>query len=228
MKNSGRTNRAIGGAVVGVSLFLASVTLVRAQDAPGNAAVAPAKPAPSSMPSYVGSDACKKCHAAAVQAWSTSAHGKSLTKEGLPANLNACEACHGPASAHVESPGLKKFRPISADDPKIANAVCGTCHFKDEASKAPAEWQNIQGGYFARSMHGRKDLACVSCHKGHPNGNDKQLIKPASDLCLRCHPGVLESSPGKKAAYTHSPVAQGQCLTWSCRTSRRNASDVTM
>ncbi|HEY3414359.1 MAG TPA: cytochrome c3 family protein [Armatimonadota bacterium] len=217
MTTSGKTSRAVRSAILGVGLFLASVTPIRAQAAPrgaGAPAVAkpPTPPAPAA-PAYVGSGACKNCHAAAVDAWSKSAHGKSLTKDGLPAELNACEACHGPAGAHVASPGTRKLRVINADDPKAANAVCGTCHFKNEASKAPAEWQNIPGRYFAGSQHGRKNLACVSCHTGHPNGNDKQLIKPAPQLCLGCHAKVLESSPGKTAAYTHSPVAKGQCLT---------------
>lgn len=202
---------------MGVGLFLTSATLIRAQVKPAPPAAPPAAPTAQPVqpapPAYVGSDACKQCHPTAVAAWTPSAHGKALTADGLPAELNACEACHGPASAHVQSLGRKQLRPITADDPKVANGICGTCHFKSEASKARGEWQNLSGDYYSRSMHGRKNLACVECHTGHPNGNDKQLIKPAPQLCLGCHAKVLESSPGKKAAYTHAPVAGGKCLT---------------
>lgn len=171
-----------------------------------------AKPVPPPAPTYVGSAACKSCHPKASESWPTSPHGKALEAPSLPAELRGCEACHGPASLHLSAGADRKPFVPRAEDAKASNTVCGSCHFQSESSKAPEQWRNITGGLFARSMHGRKGLACVTCHSGHPNGNDKQLVKPAPALCLDCHPQVMESSPGKTAAYTHSPVAKGQCL----------------
>ncbi|MHB9035812.1 MAG: cytochrome c3 family protein [Armatimonadota bacterium] len=193
--------------------LLASVVLAGAQAKPDKPVQPAAQPAAAPKASYVGSVACKACHAKVVEPWLSSPHGKSLTQPSLPSELTGCEACHGPASVHIGSGAQNKPRVPKADDAAGTNAICGACHFEDDSSKAPKEAQNLSSGNFARSMHGRKGLSCLSCHSGHPNGNDKALRKPGKDLCLTCHGQVLESSPGKNAAYTHSPVAQGQCLT---------------
>lgn len=187
--------------------------LVGAQEKPKNDAEPAAKPAPAPQASYVGSAACKACHGKVVEPWLVSPHGKALMQDSLPAEIKGCETCHGPASLHISTGAQNKPRVPKVDEAAATNAICGACHFKSDSSKGAKEWQNLSGSFFARSMHGRKGLSCLSCHTAHPNGNDKALIKPGKDLCLTCHGQLLESSPGKKAAYTHSPVAQGQCLT---------------
>ena len=204
-----RTDRSIWITILTAILLFATVVFLSAQEPPKGEA----KPAaPAAAPTYVGSAACKGCHAKLHDPWATSAHGKALGQDSLPSEVQGCEACHGPASAHVGNPTQTKPSIPKPDDPAKVMAVCGGCHFKSDSSKAPKEWQNLSSAIYARSRHGRKNVSCVACHTGHPNGNDKQLIKPVGQLCVGCHSSMLESSPGKKAAYTHSPVATGQCL----------------
>lgn len=179
---------------------------------PATEVAPPAPPAAAPPSTYVGGDACKSCHALVHGKWGDSAHGKALSSGRLPADMSSCESCHGPASEHVKSPANNRPVTPSASNAKLTNAVCGACHFKSATSRAPEAWQTIGASTYTRSAHGQKGLACVSCHTGHPNGNDKQLIKPAAELCASCHANVLERAPGKKADYTHSPVAEGQCL----------------
>lgn len=174
----------------------------------------PSSPADTTMKaSYAGSDACKLCHGKTYDSWATSPHGKALTQGNLPAELTGCEACHGPGSVHIGSGAQNKPSVPKADDPQGVIATCGACHFSNDVSKVPKEWQNLSSSNFARSTHGRKGLSCISCHSGHPNGNDHALLRPEGELCLGCHASVLEESPGKKADYTHSPVASGQCAS---------------
>jgi DmsE family decaheme c-type cytochrome len=183
--------------------------LVRADDMP---AVPAGETEPKQPAAYVGAALCKGCHPKIYQPLSETAHGKTAARDDAPANLRGCEACHGPGGAHVAN---RKDKPyvLTADDAEQANTTCGACHFKKDGSTAPKDWQTIPHADYAHSRHAKKGLACLSCHAGHPNGNEKALTKPAPELCMDCHAEVLEESPGKKAAYTHFPVAQGQCLT---------------
>jgi predicted CXXCH cytochrome family protein len=203
MKMPRRRKLRIGLCLTAVGLALA-VTSISAQNGSGKPEEAAA--------SYVGPAACKACHAKMFEPWSTSAHGKALLDDSLAPELKGCEACHGPASVHIGSVSQSKPSIPSKDDP-AASSVCGKCHLTGESSKAPKEWQKLSPTAFSRSTHGRKGLSCLSCHTGHADRNPKALIKPAGELCLSCHQSVLEESPGKKAAYTHSPVALGRCLT---------------
>lgn len=168
--------------------------------------------AADSAPSFVGSAACKACHGKIYDPMSATAHGKLFSEESLPAEINGCESCHGPGSIHSGSGGQTKLSIPKADNPAAVNKTCGACHFQNDSSKAPKDWQNLSGSNWVRTMHGRRGLSCLSCHTGHADGNSKALIKPANAICLDCHMSVLEDSPGKKAAYTHSPVATGQCI----------------
>ena len=161
---------------------------------------------------YIGSTLCKACHATVYDPWATSPHGQALTQADLPEKLRGCEACHGPGSLHV---GYRtKYKPVipTAADADKTNALCGSCHFQQTPSLAPKEWQTLSFTNFAQSQHGRKGVSCLACHTAHPNGQAHALTQPPQALCMSCHAAVLEEAPGKKAAYTHLPVAQGQCL----------------
>jgi len=225
MKRTGQTVRtALAVAVAGVLLW-APLEIVEAQNQAGRdadsaggpsatpvAAVATAAAeAPAAAP--IGSAACKACHGKVATAWSASPHGQAMSQASLPEDQRGCEACHGPGSQHAASGGKTRLFVPKPDDPKSADAMCGKCHFPDASSGGPANGKSISSTHFARSAHSRKGMSCVSCHAGHPTANDAQLLSPSPDLCLQCHAKVLESAPGKKAAYTHSPVAEGDCMT---------------
>ncbi|MHB1457818.1 MAG: cytochrome c3 family protein [Armatimonadota bacterium] len=168
--------------------------------------------ATDSGPSFVGSVACKACHTKVYDPIAASPHGKLFTEESLSPEIKGCESCHGPGSIHVGSAGKTRLSIPKAENPAAVNKTCGACHFKSESSKAPKEWQNLSSSNWVRTMHGRRNLSCLSCHTGHPDANNKTLIKPVTEICLDCHVSLLEDAPGKKSAYTHSPVATGKCI----------------
>ncbi len=108
---------------------------------------------PQDPATYVGADTCKDCHAAQHTAWSKTKHARAsvalsadeLKKEAcikchatgplatiaaegsLPERQHVqCEACHGPASAHVAA--AKAGNAKQARTAGIEEKTCTRCH----------------------------------------------------------------------------------------------------
>ena len=159
MRESFRIDRLIRGCLLAGGLLMASVVLAGAQAKPNKAGEPSAKPVAAASASYVGSAACKACHAKTCEPWSVLLTAKPLPRTRCRPKSKAVRRVTGPASAHIGSGAQNKPRVPKANDAKGApTAICGACHFQNDTSKAPKEWQNISGGNFARSMHGRKGL----------------------------------------------------------------------
>ncbi len=109
---------------------------------------------------YVGNQACKKCHAPAFAHWKTTGHAKAwetmkrtrqtsnldcvpchvtgFDRPGGPRRLAelaafvdvGCESCHGPGSAHAEAPEVKVAFPR-----EVPERVCAECHRAQEDQK---------------------------------------------------------------------------------------------
>lgn len=123
---------------------------------------------------YLGSEQCEMCHSdLAKEFWRTSI-GKIFLKPRNKAKEKGCEACHGPASAHLEDPstGVISFKKEKAKD---INARCMECH---QQEKVVAPWK--------KGVHNRGELSCVSCHKIH-GAWAGFLPKPEKELCTGCH-----------------------------------------
>jgi DmsE family decaheme c-type cytochrome len=105
---------------------------------------------------YVNDDEiCANCHGIYAK---TFAEGNVHRGEG-------CEACHGPASKHVEArgkePGLIFSFKTGPDKSGIVLAeACLRCH---------GENQCAQGTRWRTSKHAQCGVTCVSCHRGHYN-----------------------------------------------------------
>ena len=136
-----------------------------------------------------GKDACLMCHEPSA-GFLSSVHA---SKE--------CEDCHGPGSLHVDAGGdASLIRTPNAPDWSTA---CLSCHVKGE--------RNI--GRFAASPHGQNKVACIDCHRIHPEKATFGLVK-ASDpsLCVSCHSSV-------EAAFRkpfHHPVLEGGMKCTDC------------
>lgn len=89
-----------------------------------------------------------------------------------------CEACHGPASDHVNTEDKSK---VKVDK---SAALCGQCHIKGEKEKIPASKGFIrhheQYNELLASPH--KGLDCVTCHDPHK----KAKFSIRKD-CASCH-----------------------------------------
>ncbi len=107
---------------------------------------------------YVGSAACKVCHADIWLNFYKNPHFKSVASGKEPPERTGCEGCHGPGAEHVDAHGGKRSIPhaFSLMSPAEVLNDCLGCHARD-LSKA-----NIR-----RSVHTQADVVCTSCHSIH-------------------------------------------------------------
>ena len=154
-----------------------------------------APPPPERKKEYAGMDKCRTCHANQFKQWNDTIHAKwqpsFTTPEKKKVAKIECEACHGPASLHIEDYKeylyIISFGPLSKDTNEEQNAVCIKCHNK--------------GGlyYWNGGVHGRM-LRCVDCHKVMENVSARYLLNRTSEkeICLKCHiqnKGKISRSP---------------------------------
>lgn len=139
----------------------------------------------------------------------------------------ACEACHGPGSAHMAAKADERKAMIvnPGNLPTMGQKVslCGSCHgqysigdqryapgflpgmdlFKIEGFQLdppdPAK-QFDQLNQLKQSKHFENGVDCLTCHDGHSDQPQAhQLRKPVIELCTGCHQD--------KQMATHAPQA---------------------
>lgn len=101
---------------------------------------------------YVKDDElCATCHETYAKTAAYNVHG------GFQ-----CEACHGPASKHLETRGKEEglIFDYKAMAPTVASELCLRCHEGDACSI---------GGRWRTSAHAAKNVSCLNCHKVHYN-----------------------------------------------------------
>jgi len=130
---------------------------------------------------YVGSNACKTCHADVWANFYKNPHFKSIASGTEAPEKTGCESCHGPAKAHLEAGGGKAtIRAFSEMQPVQVLNGCLACHEKQ-----------IGRAQIRRSSHTQADVACNSCHSVHrPNSTKTLLAKKQTELCYGCHNSV--------------------------------------
>ncbi len=127
---------------------------------------------------YVGSEACKTCHADVWLNFYRNPHYKSVASgKEEPANTG-CEGCHGPGGDHVAARGGKAtIRAFSNFTSGQALEACLGCHSKD-----------ISRANVRRSPHTEADVVCTNCHSIHKAATPKFLLaKSPAELCYSCH-----------------------------------------
>jgi DmsE family decaheme c-type cytochrome len=146
------------------------------------AGVAAQNPVTSGTGGYVGSNACKTCHADVWLNFYKNPHFKSVASGDLPPSRTGCESCHGPGEAHVAAHGGKATIPNAFSLMPQARVLeaCLTCHARD--------FQKVN---IRRSEHTLADVACTSCHSIHHSPTPKFLLaKKQTELCYGCHAGI--------------------------------------
>ncbi len=166
------------------ALALLTALTVFAQTPPpekGAAATPPpeAAPDPNAKATYAGSDICQGCHEDIFKGFQRNRHHAVEIDKKRGWSEKACEACHGPASKHVESMSAADiFNPAKAPAGKV-DQTCLKCHANQATHVG-----RIQGG------HGRNGVSCVGCHSMH-KGESASIVnaKPAkiNELCTQCH-----------------------------------------
>ncbi len=129
---------------------------------------------------------CGKCH--------TTGYVETGNQGNLPGLIGTwaqpgirCEACHGPASEHVDTFG---------GTPPPGGKDCAECHFRDAQMRMP--WKggfmrhHQQAEDFSHSPHKNFVQDCMSCHDPHKSVvyNDGGMTRHCSD----CHDGDFGNS----------------------------------
>jgi DmsE family decaheme c-type cytochrome len=191
-------------------------------------AAATVKPAPAtklestddSPATYIGSEACVKCHRDQVGTFGQTLHGQIFLKH--PRNDNeklGCEACHGPGSKHAQTketdggaPGdiiaFGKNAPRSVEE---RNAICLGCHERADRT------------YWKGSAHETQGLACTNCHQLMEKVSVKnQMVKSTeAEVCFACH-------KDRRAQFerpSHHPLREGDMTCSSCHNPHGSATD---
>lgn len=159
------------------------------------------KSATGSKPAqYVGMETCEACHETIVSSFKDSVHGK---KGFALRSERACEACHGPAAAHVEADGDKtKIKSVAALSSEEKSKMCLQCHERGEKT------------HWAGSAHDSRGLSCTDCHSVHrPRSESFQLnAERESELCFSCH--KKQASQFYRAS--HHPIREGKMTCSDC------------
>ncbi len=170
------------------AFVLATGFCVFGQNPPEKSAASPAeeKAAPdSSKATYAGSEICQGCHEDIYTGFQRNRHHAVEVDKRRGWAEKACEACHGPASKHVESMSASDiFNPAKAA-PARADQMCLKCH-----NNQPTQTGRVQNG------HGRHGVGCVACHSIHkPETASVVRAAPAkvNALCAGCHQSTWAS-----------------------------------
>lgn len=127
--------------------------------------------------------ACGQCH--------NTGFSKAGSQDGLPGIVGTwvfpgvqCEACHGPAAAHVASGGDRSLVKVDR-----SAAMCGQCHVRGNPKVVPASRGFIehreQYNELLASPHGF--LECVDCHNPH-----KRVEFSIVKTCADCHTSAAD------------------------------------
>ncbi len=157
-------------------LMLFFLSALRAQ---AQAVSPPSQTAAPSPGGYVGSNACKTCHADVWFNFYKNPHYKSIASGKEPPERTGCEGCHGPAQAHLAARGGKATIPhaFSLMQPRQVLDDCLGCHARD-----------FTRANILRSEHTLNDVVCTNCHSIHHAAAPRRLLaKKQMDLCYSCH-----------------------------------------
>ncbi|MFN8546385.1 MAG: cytochrome c3 family protein [Candidatus Eisenbacteria bacterium] len=141
---------------------------------------------------------CSICHAAVVDVYKKSTHGKLAAAESPDAPT--CRDCHGDHGI------LGRSDSASPIFPRNVPTLCGQCHRAGQ--KAAVRYQGDQQGmveHYAESIHGKGLLesgltvtaTCANCHTAHgelPANDPESTVNPenVAKTCAQCHRGIYE------------------------------------
>jgi len=170
-------------------------------------AATPSEPQAASSPNYVNPGICATCHTLEAQNWAHTIHAKVFTLD--PRNAlehEGCQACHGPASAHLRNPreprSIIRFTHRSATPVSEQNAQCQNCH------------KGGQRIFWSGSVHQKQDLACSDCHNPQATFSARGLTarRSINETCFQCH--LTKRAEFRRRS--HKPLLEGQLSCTDC------------
>ncbi len=160
--------------------------------------------APAQASGFVGDDTCTTCHEAEGKGLNHTLHGRAQDARTPAAKTGqACETCHGPGKAHVDTGDKTKIKRFAALSPRDVNDTCLSCH---SAASSHQQWNG--------SMHDARNVSCVTCHSVHNPKSEKAQLKTTSagETCVSCH--KQEAMKVQKSG--HMPLREGKMDCTSC------------
>jgi predicted CXXCH cytochrome family protein len=148
---------------------------------------------------YIGSEACKDCHASTLESWPHSAHAVYMENPKLPVGKRGCEGCHGPGKFHLreENDVVIAFPKLTASQ---AASVCLRCHT-----------DTMTPSLYHKTAHGRAEVSCMACHQIHPGSYAEGDVKEGRSLD-RLHSKAFPAAvPGKPLMRGDEATYCGQC-----------------
>jgi len=156
---------------------------------------------------YVGQQTCVMCHMQENANWAHTIHAKVFDLN--PRNqleMQGCEACHGPGSAHIQNPteplSIIRFSRRSQQSIADQNGMCLNCH------------RGGQRIFWASSTHESHDLACADCHNPMANFSLRGLQARTSinETCFQCH----KTQRAEFSRRSHMPLLEGRVACVDC------------
>jgi len=130
---------------------------------------------------YVGADACLDCHDDVEDPAAHSPHAVSRAATVPGTGIDACEACHGPGSLHVEQEGdgfILGAEAISRMSEADRAAMCTQCH-----ANRRVDWH--------AGPHAGSGVGCADCHLDQmhftADVTPPSHYRNPSEFCLQCH-----------------------------------------
>jgi len=163
---------------------------------------------------FIGSQACRTCHAPLIAEFQKTLMGKiGTTQKGK----FECENCHGPGSAHVKAGGGRGVGGIlsfGSDDPRSVderNGICLACHQKGERN------------YWAGSVHETRGVACTNCHAVMKSVSRAHNLKTEveAETCYQCH----KIQRAQMQYSSHMPIREGKLTCSNCHNPHGSITD---
>ncbi len=133
---------------------------------------------PSRLHSVSAVDVCVQCHS-----------------EGHPREVTGGTDYHWPVGFRIGR-RLSDFWQLDVPTPGQNAGL----HYADGTARE----NRMQGNDFVQSVMYTRGVTCFSCHDPHGTGNNADLIKPASSVCLTCHGPQSPNGPHAATLEEHS------------------------
>lgn len=155
----------------------------------------------------VGQQVCTACHRQETGHFLYTLHalGMNVALAADP-KTPTCEACHGPGSGHVETPGkpgtIIAFTHDGGTPVALQTSSCLGCH------------SGGQRDHWRGSVHQRNDLSCSDCHNPMAKFSGEGLLarRSISEICATCHADVRQQFNRR----SHMPLPEGQLSCADC------------
>ena len=199
--------RAIESALGALLLTFLFLTLASCGTSPRVAR--PAQPVPAPAEAYAGNEACRQCHKEEFRKFGTTKMGRRFLHQPQDQReALACENCHGPAAAHVDSGGKKNtgglisFMKGDRTPVEQRTAMCLSCHEKNSRL------------FWEGSAHEARDVTCTNCHHVHENLSPRHQLAKADEIqtCGQCH----AEKRAQQLRLSRHPLLEGKMGCTSC------------